>query len=125
MIDHRCRGTMHWRHLLEWCSGSPTAFTAQWLKMNNVQGVNSWDLSTMLEPFLVEWFPKGMYRRRVPLAGGTMGNGFEMWRLLHIENKGGGDAIEFGGVRRLQEFPRCNEVKHLNEHIDDWLDVLS
>jgi hypothetical protein len=54
-----------------------------------------------------------------------MGNGFEMWRLLHVENQGGEDAIEFGGVRRLQEFPRCNEVRHLNEHIDDWLDVLS
>ena len=79
----------------------------------------------MLESFLVDWFPKNMYRRRVPLAGGSHGNGMEMWRLLHVENKGGSDAVEFGGVRRLQEYGRCNEVKQLNEHIDDWLDVLS
>ena len=49
----------------------------------------------------------------------------EMWRLLHVKNKGGEDAVEFGGVRRLQEYGRCNEVKQLNENIDDWLDVLS
>ena len=125
IVDHCCRSTMHWRHLLEYCAKATSAIQPEWLRSNNVAGINAWDLSTMLESFMVDWFPKSMYRRRVPLAGGTMGNGLEMWRLLHVENKGGGDAIEFGGVRRLQEFPRCNEVKHLNEHIDDWLDVLS
>ena len=48
-----------------------------------------------------------------------------MWRLLHIEFQGGTDAVEYGGVQRLQESPRCTDLKRLGGHIDDWLDVLS
>ena len=48
-----------------------------------------------------------------------------MCRLLHIEFQGGTGTVEYGGVERLQKFPRCTDLKRLGEHIDDWLDVLS
>ena len=60
--------------------------------------------TSMLESFIVDYFPKSTYRLRIPLAGGELGNGLDMWRLLHIEYRGGNYAIDFGGVRRLQEF---------------------
>ena len=41
------------------------------------------------------------------------------------EFQGGTDAVEYGGVKRLQQLPRCTDLKRLGEHIDDWLDVLS
>ena len=125
MVDHFCRSTMRWRVILDYLPKSKEPVTQSWLRWNNVDGINAWDLATMLEAFLVDWFPKDMYRRRVALAGGERGNGFEMWRLLHLEYQGGSDTIEFGGVRRLQEFHRCNDIKKLNEHFDDWLEVLS
>ena len=77
----------------------------------------------MLESFIVDYFPKNMYRRRIPLAGSELGNGLEMWRILHIEHRGGNDAIEFGRIRRLQEFQKYNDLKMLGEHLDDWLDL--
>ena len=33
--------------------------------------------------------------------------------------------MEFGGIRRLNEFPRCTNVAKQGEHLDDWLDVLT
>ena len=125
MVDHLCRATQRWRFLMDYASKCRVPFTKQWLLETNVDGINAWDLSTILEAFLVDWFPKAMYRRRVPLAGGEHGNGLEMWRRLHNEYKGDDDAIEFGGVRRLQEFARCNDLKLLPSHLDDWLEVLS
>ena len=125
MVDHLCRSTQRWRFLMEYAAKCKVPFTKEWLMQTNVDGINAWDLSTILEAFLVDWFPKAMYRRRIPLAGGSHGNGLEMWRRLHAEFKGDDDAIEFGGVRRLQEFPRCNDIKLLTSHLDDWLEVLS
>ena len=54
-----------------------------------------------------------------------MGSGFEMLRQMYIENHGGTEAVEYGGVRRLQEFPKCTNIAKLAEHLDDWLDVLT
>ena len=54
-----------------------------------------------------------------------MGNGFEMWRLLFLDYQGGSDAVQFGGIRRLQEFPKCTSMSKLSEHLDDWVDVLA
>ena len=109
---------------MEFLSQSHHPIKKQWLLGQNIDGISGWDLSTMLESFMVDWFPKNMYRRRVQLAGGELGNGFEMWRLLHIEYRGQNDTVEFGGVRRLQEFPRCTDLKACSAHLDDWLDIL-
>ena len=125
IMDHFCRSTQLWRWILEYVKKGPSMFHEKWLRNTNVAGVNAWDLSTILEAFLVDWFPKSMYNRRTQLAGGEFGNGFEMWRRLYIEYQGGSEAVEFGGVRRLQEFPRCTQVNKLSEHLDDWLDVLT
>ena len=105
-VDHFCRSTQKWRQLLEFVQVGTTPISKSWLQSTNVSGVNAWDLSTMLEAFLVDYFPKGMYNRRVQLAGGQMGNGLEMWRLLFVEYQGGSEAVQFGGIRRLQEFPK-------------------
>ena len=43
----------------------------------------------------------------------------------YFEYQGGTEAVEFGGIRRLQDFPRCASINKLSEHLDDWLDVLT
>ena len=60
----------------------------------------------MFESFVIDWLLKPMYTRRTQIAGGEFGNGFELWRRLFNEYQGGSDAVEFGGMRRLQEFPK-------------------
>ena len=54
-----------------------------------------------------------------------MGNGFEMWRLLLLDYQGGSDAVQFGGIRRLQDFPKCTSMNKLSENLDDRVDVLA
>ena len=125
VVDHLCRSTQRWRNLLEFVQQGTSPITREWLQSTNVDGVNAWDIATMLEALLVDHFPEGMYNRRVQLAGGSMGNGFEMWRLLFLDYQGGSDAVQFGGIRRLQEFPKCTSMSKLSEHLDDWVDVLA
>ena len=82
-------------------------------------------LGHRLEAFLVDDFHKGMYNRRAQLAGGTMVNAFVRWSSLFLDCEGGSDAAQFGGVRRLQEFPKCTSMHRLTEHLEDWVDVLA
>ena len=125
MVDHFCRSTQKWRQVLEYVQTGTSAIKKSSLLENNIEGINAWDLSTMVESFLVDYFPRSMYNRRVQLSGGEMGNGFEMWRRLFIDFQGGSTVVEFGGVRRLQEFPKCTSLSRLSEHLDDWTDVLT
>ena len=125
ITDHMCRSTQQWRQILDFIVTGTTAIRKDWLLANNVLGINGWDLSMMLEAFIVDWLPRSMYNRRTQWAGGDFGNGFEFWRRMYIEYQGGSEAVEYGGIRRLQEFPRCSNISKLGEHLDDWLDVLT
>ena len=125
VTDHMCRSTQLWRHLLDFVAGGEAPIRKDWLMGTNCHGINAWELSTMFESFIVNWLPRNMYNRRTQWAGGDFGNGFELWRRMYIEYQGGTEAVEFGGIRRLQEFPRCTSVLKLSEHLDDWLDVLT
>ena len=125
MIDHMCRSTQKWRQILEYITAGHTQLLKDLLMATNVDGINAWDISTMLEAFMVDWLPRNMYNRRTQWAGGEFGNGFEFWRRMFIEYQGGSEAVEFGGIRRLQEFPKCTNLSKLTEHLDDWQDVLT
>ena len=52
------------------------------------------------------------------------GNGFEFWRQLFMEHHGGEEAIQLGGIRRLQEWPKCNSLSNLKKHLADWQECL-
>ena len=125
IVDHMCRSTHQWRKVLDYVQKGKTPITEAWLRTDHVNGINAWDLAVMFESFVIDWLPKSMYTRRAQIAGGEFGNGFELWRRLYNEYQGGSDAVEFGGIRRLQEFPKCENIAKLSEHIDDWLDVLA
>ena len=58
MVDHMCRSTHVWRKTLEFTFKLPAPISKACLVNNNIEGVNAWDISTMLELFLVDWFHK-------------------------------------------------------------------
>lgn len=118
------RDNHRWRGLLETLQTWQTPSTVEWLQTQSECGYNAWDLSQKLEAFLVEHMTDSLYRRRRQLAGGVLGNGFEMWRWLFNEFQGRSEAIKLGGARRLQEWPRCTKLDQLSAHIDDWCDCL-
>ena len=125
MVDHMCRSNQCWRHVLDFIQTGTNPVTEAWLRNENIDGVNAWELSVMFESFIIDLLPKNMYHRRTQICGGEFGNGFELWRRLYLEFQGGDDAVQFGGMRRLQEFPKCENTAKLSEHLDDWLEVLS
>ena len=88
--------------------------------------MNAWTLSEKLETFICTWVNDALYSRRSQLAGGESqaGNGFEIWRQLYLEHHGGAEAVKLGGIRRLQEWPRCTSFNQLNQHLDSWLECL-
>ena len=60
------------------------------------------------------------------MAGGAAqsGNGVEMWRQLCHEHHGGAEAVQLGGMRRLQEWPKCTSTGNLTQHLDAWVEYL-
>ena len=80
ITDHLCMSTQKWRQILDYIVTGHTMIHQSWLVATNICGMNAWDVSTMLEAFLVDWLPRSMYNRRAQWAGGEFGNGFEMWR---------------------------------------------
>ena len=126
IIDHLVRGNTHWRVLLKSLQTCQNPITRAWLSSQWTFGANGWDLSEKLENFLCTWVTDRIYSRRTQLAGGESetGNGFEMWRKLYIEHHGGAEAIKLGGIRRLQEWPKCTSTANLAQHLDGWLECL-
>ena len=125
IVDHVSRDNPKWRSILETFEKWETPITRDWLmRQEDTAGHSAWDLAERLEGFLVEYLSDSLYRRRRQLAGGELGNGFEMWRWLHQEYQGGSEAIRLGGARRLQDWPRCNKLESLSQHLDDWVECL-
>ena len=59
-----------------------------------------------------------LYRLREAVGEG---NGFEYWRKLFIENKGGGETIRFAQRKRFDDFPRCRGISDLEKHLEEWI----
>ena len=126
MLDHLCRSTPKWRFIVKSLQVAEFPITRAWLSRQHIDHMNAWDLSEKLETFLCTWVSDGIYNRRAQLAGGEheRGNGFEMWRQLFLEHHGGANAIRLGGMRRLQEWPRCTSLTTLSAHLDAWVECL-
>ena len=126
MLDHLARANTQWRHLIKGLQIAEFPITKAWLLDQWIDGHNGWELSERLETFLCMWVSDKIYGRRVQLAGGEsqQGNGFEIWRKLYLEHHGGAEAVKLGGIRRLQEWPKCKDASHLAQHLDSWLECL-
>ena len=110
IVDHLCRSNRAWRKFLDALQKCPGPITKVCLSTQSEAGYNGWELSEMLEGFLVDQLSDSLYRRRKQLSGGERGNGFEMWRWLYNEFQGGSDAVNLGGARRLQDWTRWTNI---------------
>ena len=87
---------------------------------STVDGMNAWEVSEELEVFIFDFLDQNMYERRNQFTNGEAGNGFEAWRQMYLEYCGGGSIANVGGFRRIQEYPRCEDVRKLGQHLADW-----
>ena len=127
-IHHMSKVQVHWRYLLGWLSTYDGDLTLDYLITQSIGPYNepAEDLAVKLESTLMDYLPVSLTNRRVQLAGGPAQecNGFAIWRRLHRENKGSGDAVEYAGVEALKEYSRCDRLADLSGHMDNWLDML-
>ena len=83
---------------------------------------NAAELALKFEQTLVDWLPERLYNNRVQLAGGNAeaGNGFEMWRRLHLNNVGDHEVPEDAGVECLRTYGKCSKLSEVSDHMDGW-----
>ena len=58
-----CRSTHQWRKILDYVQTGKSQIHEAWLRNDNVDGINAWDLAVMFESFVINWLPKSIYAR--------------------------------------------------------------
>ena len=61
-----------------------------------------------------------VHERRLTLTQNEEDNGIELWRSLFIENEGGSEQVELGGMASLHAFPQCPSMTDLQHWIGQW-----
>ena len=127
-VNHMARVHIHWRYALNWMSNCDEDLSFAALCRQHVGPLQepAEDLAIKLEATLLDYLPDSLAKRRIQLSGGTSQecNGFTMWRRLHRDYQGSGDAVEYAGTEALREYGRCGKISELSAHMDGWLSLL-
>ena len=43
-----------------------------------------------------------------------------MWRNLYLQFEGGSELVQYTKRKVLNQWPKCNDLKDLHQHLDDW-----
>ena len=124
IIDHIAILNDRWRVVLDYVAKCPQIFSFAEMGTQTMDNYYLHDLARILFNWISAWLPKRLYNKRLQLAGGEFGNGLELWRRLRIRYEGTGDICEVAGVDGLHAFPKCKQVKELEEHLDDWEEMV-
>ena len=126
MADHMGKVHGEWRRVLKWIPKymPDRSFQIATLRMETLgpYNENAVELAVKSEQTWVDWLPERLYNNRAPLAGGDeeSGNGFEMWRRLHLNNVGDGEVLEEAGVECLRTYGQCHKMSEVSDHMDGW-----
>ena len=90
MVDHIAQINPMWRTILEWLGTSTRMVTKAEGLTSDCLSVNCWAFSVMLEHVLILWIGDTLYKNRLCLCNREPANGFEIWRKLMADNRGGG-----------------------------------
>ena len=61
-----------------------------------------------------------VHGRRLTLTQNQEDNGVELWRALFVENEGGAEQVQLGGMNSLHAFPQCPSVGDLQHWVGQW-----
>ena len=98
MVDHISQNNPMCRTILLWLgTAMRPAKKAECLTFDCLN-VNNGELSVMLENFFILWIGDALYKNRLRLCGREPANGFELWRRLIADSRGGGIAVKMAGI---------------------------
>ena len=61
-----------------------------------------------------------VHGRRLTLTQNQEDNGIELRRALFVENEGGAEQVQLGGMNALHAFPKCPGVSDLQHWVGQW-----
>ena len=113
-----------WHFVIQMIEAEKTPLTLSRLAVSNlIPGVNTLDLAHEMFSFLGTIVAAAVHKKRLRLAGGEKGNGIELWRRTFFDNAGGGEMADLSGEKFFFNYPRCTDLKHLHNHLEDWLEM--
>ena len=108
----------NWGPLLDQIKGRSAPITKSMLALSMTDGVSHTLLAESFYSFLGKFISNALYNARDQIA--EVGNGFEVWRRYHLEFRGAEKEIHEDGLNQFVTFPRCSDVKRLDNHLDLW-----
>ena len=124
IIDHIAILNDRWRVVLNYVEKCPKVFSFQEMGTQTMDNYHLHELAKILFNWISAWLPKRLYNKRLQLAGNEFGNGLELWRRLRLRFEGTGEICEVAGVDGLHTFPKCKLTKDVEEHLDDWEEMV-
>ena len=117
--DHMVACNPRWHGLIATIEAERSQLTVTRISASNIiPGVSMIDLAIELFAFMGTVIGTTVHKKRLRLAGGEKGNGFEMWRRIFIDNQGGGELADLSGEKFFTNYPKCTDNKHLHDHVE-------
>ena len=108
----------NWGPLLDQIKARTSPITKSMLGLSMTDGISHTNLAESFYAFIGKFISNALYIARDQIA--EVGNGFEIWRRYHLEFRGGEREMQEDGLNQFMTFPRCNDVKKLDTHLDMW-----
>ena len=89
LSDNASQDKVNWKHLLRHCESQTEPISYPLLSNMNFGNSTGWDPSLDLWNFISKRLGTDLYEKRIQLAHGVDGNGFELWRRLCQDYEGG------------------------------------
>ena len=99
--DHLVSCNPRWHGLIKMIEAERVQLTTARISASNlIPGTPMNDISNELYAFMGTVVGPTVHKKRLRLAGGERGNGFEMWRKCFVDNQGGGELADLSGDTR-------------------------
>ena len=122
--EHGAEKSPFWRQVLDNAEWVTHELKVDKLGNVNLSGVSASSLSSDLWSFLLEWLGPKLYGRRTKMSQDIEGNGLELRRRLFTQYQGSDELGKMAGRAKLLDYPHAKSMAKLNEHLDDWRDLL-
>ena len=120
---HFIATNMFYQNIFDMIENSREPITFQMLSTASVPllpNVNWIWLSNHIYGFVGKCLNDTMLGRMSTMAGGEEFNGFELWRAMHVEFRGGSVEMTCNERGFFIDFPKCAKDEDLQNHIVQW-----
>ena len=125
MTDHCADTNPYWRATLKHVQEANGPIDYHTLARTRYGPLTGWDLALDMWNFISKRIGQNIYDKRIQLANGVDGNGFELWRALFVQYEGGDEFIKLDGRTQLQNFAPITSTNGISEKLREWQHQMS